>query len=114
MSDTPDLSKMLTQAQALQQRMLEVQEQVRKKTVDASAGGGMVTVVVSGGLELKSIRIDPQAIDPKDPSLLQDLILAAVNQGLQKAQALAHAEVQAFGFRRMQKNPESPGLLRGS
>ena len=96
MSDVPDFNAMLAQAQALQQRMLELQEEVKKKTVEASSGGGMVTVVVTGGLEIKSIKIDPAAIDPKDRSLLEDLVLAAVNQGLQKAQQLAQAEMQAL------------------
>ena len=96
MADIPDFNALMQQAQAMQQRMLEIQEQVRQKTVEASAGGGMVTVVVSGGLEVRSIKIDPSAFDPKDPSLLQDLVLAAINQGLQKAQALAQTEMQAL------------------
>jgi DNA-binding YbaB/EbfC family protein len=95
MSNPPDLSAMLEQAQAMQRRMLEAQEEAHKKTVEASAGGGMVTVIFSGGLELRSLRIDPQAIDPKDPTMLQDLIIAAINQGIAKAQELQANEMRA-------------------
>ena len=92
----PDLSAMLEQAQAMQARLMKAQEDVRQKTVEASAGGGMVTVVVSGGLELRSLRIDPAAIDPKDPIMLQDLVVAAVNQGIAKAQLLQAEEMRAI------------------
>jgi hypothetical protein len=85
----------MQQAQLMQQRMLEAQEAARQKTVEASAGGGMVTVVVSGGMEVKSIKIDPSVIDPKDAGMLQDLVVAAINQGLQKAQELMAAEMQS-------------------
>jgi DNA-binding YbaB/EbfC family protein len=95
MADGPDLNAMMQQAQLLQQRMLDAQEAARKKTVEASAGGGMVTVVVSGGMEVKSIKIDPTVIDPKDAGMLQDLIVAAVNQGILKAQELAASEMQS-------------------
>ena len=76
-SGPPDFSAMMAQAQQLQERMLKAQEEIRKKTIEASAGGGMVTVVVSGGLEVLRLRIDPQVIDPKDPTMLQDLIIQA-------------------------------------
>ena len=91
----PDLSAMLRQAQQMQQKMLKVQEEAKKKTVEASSGGGMVTVVVTGGLELKSIKIDPQVIDAKDPTMLEDLVLAAVNQGFLKAQELQANELKS-------------------
>jgi hypothetical protein len=95
MGDGPDLNALMQQAQLMQQRMLEAQEAARQKTVEASAGGGMVTVVVSGGMEVKSIKIDPSVIDPKDAGMLQDLVVAAINQGLQKAQELMAAEMQS-------------------
>jgi len=95
MADGPDLGALMQQAQMMQQRMMEAQEAARQKTVEASAGGGMVTVVVTGGMELKSIKIDPSVIDPKDVGMLQDLVLAAVNQGLQKAQELMATEMQS-------------------
>jgi DNA-binding YbaB/EbfC family protein len=95
MADGPDLNALMQQAQLMQQRMMDAQEAARSKTVEASAGGGMVTVVVTGGMELKSIKIDPTVIDPKDAGMLQDLVVAAVNQGLQKAQDLMNHEMQS-------------------
>ncbi len=92
----PDFGAMLEQAQAMQQQMMKAQEEAKKRTVEASAGGGMVTVTVSGALELKALRIDPQAIDPKDLTMLQDLVIAAVNQGLKKAQELQTSAMQSI------------------
>jgi len=89
-----DLNAMMQQAAQLQQKMQEAQEEAKQKTVEASAGGGMVTVVISGGMEIRAIKIDPQVIDPKDPGMLQDLVAAAVNQAIQKAQALTAETVQ--------------------
>jgi DNA-binding YbaB/EbfC family protein len=83
------MNKMLQQVQKMQQDMVAAQEQLKHETVEASAGGGMVKVVVSGDLEVKSITIAPDAIDPDDPELLQDMVLAAVNEGLRSAQELA-------------------------
>jgi DNA-binding YbaB/EbfC family protein len=89
MPQPPNMNKMLQQVQKMQQDMVAAQEQLKNETVEASAGGGMVKVVVSGDLEVKSITIDPTAIDPDDPELLQDMVLAAVNEGLRSAQELA-------------------------
>jgi DNA-binding YbaB/EbfC family protein len=89
MPQPPNMNKMLQQVQKMQQDMMAAQEQLKNETVEASAGGGMVKVVVSGDLELKSIAIDAAAIDPEDPELLQDMVLAAVNEGLRSAQELA-------------------------
>ena len=90
-----DLGAMMEQAQQLQQKMLEAQEQAKHKTVEASAGGGMVTVTITGGFEVKAIKIDPACIDPKDPSMLQDLIIAAINQAIAKAQELQAGAVSS-------------------
>lgn len=90
-----DLGSMMEQAQQLQQKMLEAQEQAKHKTVEASAGGGMVTVTITGGFEVKAIKIDPACIDPKDPSMLQDLIIAAINQAIAKAQELQAGAVSS-------------------
>ena len=90
----PDLSSLFAQAQALQEKMLAAQEKAKSKTVEASAGGGMVTAVVSGALEVVSLKIDPQCVDPKDVSMLQDLVTAAVNQALAKAQEMMQGEMQ--------------------
>jgi nucleoid-associated protein EbfC len=73
--------------------MMAAQEALKDETVEASAGGGMVTVVVSGDLVVKSIKIDPDAIDPDDPEMLADLVLAAVNEGLRSAQELAASKL---------------------
>ena len=89
MPQPPNMNKMLQQVQKMQQDMVAAQEQLKNETVEASAGGGMVKVVVSGDLEVKSITIDADAIDPEDPELLQDMVLAAVNEGLRSAQELA-------------------------
>ena len=89
MPQPPNMNKMLQQVQKMQQDMVAAQEQLKNETVEASAGGGRVKVVVSGDLEVKSITISADAIDPDDPELLQDMVLAAVNEGLRSAQELA-------------------------
>ncbi len=78
--------KMLRQAQQLQQRMMKVQEELESATVETTAGGGVVKAVVTGKLKLESIEIDPEVVTPDDVGMLQDLVLAAVNDGLEKAQ----------------------------
>ena len=83
------MQQLLKQAQKMQQDMAAAQEALKDETVEASAGGGMVKVVVTGDLDIKSITIDPQAVDPEDVELLQDMVLAAVNEGLRSAQELA-------------------------
>jgi DNA-binding YbaB/EbfC family protein len=83
------MNQMLRQVQKMQQDMMAAQEKLKEEEVEASAGGGMVTVKVSGDLQVKSITIAAEAIDPDDPELLQDMILAAVNEGLRSAQELA-------------------------
>jgi len=85
----PNMNQMLKQVQKMQADMLAAQEKLKDEQVEASAGGGMVTVVVSGDLVVKAITIDPEAIDPEDPELLQDMVLAAVNEGIRSAQQLA-------------------------
>ena len=93
MPQPPNMQQLLKQAQKMQQDMIAAQEQLKDETVEASAGGGMVTVVVSGDLAVKSIKIDPDAIDPDDPEMLADLGLAAVNEGLRSAQEMATAKL---------------------
>ncbi len=89
----PNMNQMLKQVQKMQQEMAAAQEALKDETVQASAGGGMVKVTVSGELELKAIEIDPSAVDPDDVELLQDTVLAAVNEGLRKAQELAASKL---------------------
>ena len=76
----PNMNQMMKQVQKMQKDMMAAQEQLANETVTASAGGGMVTVTVTGDLVVKDITIDPDAIDPEDPELLQDMVLAAVNE----------------------------------
>ena len=85
----PNLQQMLKQAQKMQQDMLAAQEALKDEEVEASAGGGMVTVKVSGDLQVKSITIDPAALEDGDAELLADMVLAAVNEALRSAQELA-------------------------
>ena len=75
-----DLNALMKQAQEMQAQMEQMQEEASKETAEASAGGGMVTVVATAGGEIKELRIDPKAIDPDDPELLADLVMAAANE----------------------------------
>jgi DNA-binding YbaB/EbfC family protein len=83
----------MQQVKALQEKMNKMQEELAQKKVEASAGGGMVTVEVSGRQEVLSIKIDRQVVDPEDVEMLQDLIVAAVNDGLRRAQEMAASEM---------------------
>ncbi len=84
-----DLNAMMKQVQQLQAQMSEAQEKLKEEVVEASAGGGMVKVKMSGDLRLLDIAIKPEAIDPEEPELLQEMVLAAVNEALRSAQELA-------------------------
>jgi len=85
----PNMQQMLQQVQQMQKDMELAQEELKHETVEASAGGGMVTVSVSGDLEVRSVRIDPAAVDPQDVEILSDMVLAAMNEALRAAQELA-------------------------
>jgi nucleoid-associated protein EbfC len=89
MPPQPNMQQLLKQAQKMQEDMMAAQESLKDETVEASAGGGMVTVTVTGDLAIKSLTIDPEAVDPEDVEMLQDTVLAAVNEGLRAAQELA-------------------------
>jgi DNA-binding YbaB/EbfC family protein len=91
-----DMSKLLQQVGEMQQKMQQAQAELANETVDASAGGGMVTVTANGAGEIKEIKIDPKAIDPDDPELLADMILAAVNEALRSAHSLAESKLGGF------------------
>jgi DNA-binding YbaB/EbfC family protein len=88
-----DLNQLMKQAAEMQAQLAKAQEEAANETVQASAGGGLVTVTVSGALEVKEIRIAPEAIDPDDPELLADTIVAAVNEGIRSAQSLMESKV---------------------
>ncbi len=87
------LGQLLNQAKTVQEKMAKVQQELREKTVEASAGGGMVTVKVNGEGQILSIKIEPEVVDSKDMEMLEDLVLAAVNEGLRKAQQLMTEEM---------------------
>jgi len=88
-----NMNQMLKQAQKMQENMMKAKEELEKKSVQASAGGGMVEVVVNGKMELLDLKIKPEAIDPEDAEMLEDLVKAAVNQGLRNAQAMVEEEM---------------------
>jgi DNA-binding YbaB/EbfC family protein len=82
-------NKMMKQVQEMQKQMVKAQEELAAEEVEASAGGGMVTVKVTGDLKVTSISISPEAVDPDDPEMLEDLVTAAVNEAVRSAQELA-------------------------
>src|SRR3954467_5005454 len=95
MPKQPNMNQMMKQVQQMQADMMKAQEQLKNEVVEASAGGGMVTVKVSGDLEIREVRIDPEAVDPDDVELLQDMVLAAVNEAVRAAQELAASKLNA-------------------
>ena len=95
MPKQPNLNQMMKQVQQMQAEMAKAQDELAAEVVEASAGGGMVTVKVTGALEVREIRIDPEAIDPEDADMLQDMVLAAVNEALRSAQELAASRMGA-------------------
>jgi nucleoid-associated protein EbfC len=98
MPKQPDMNQMLRQVQQMQAEVMKAQEQLKTEVVEASAGGGMVTVKMTGDLELKEIVIEPGAVDPEDVELLQDMVQAAVNEAIRSAQELAASKMgQATG-----------------
>jgi len=88
-----NFGNILKQAQQMQARMMKLQEELAAKTVEASSGGGMVTAVVNGKHELLSLRIEKNVVNPEDVEMLQDLIVAAVNEAVRKAMEMAQAEM---------------------
>ena len=95
MAKQPNLNQMMRQVQQMQAEMMKAQEELKNEVVEASAGGGMVTVKMSGDLELKELRIDPEAVDPDDVDMLQDMVQAAVNEAIRAAQELAATKMGA-------------------
>jgi DNA-binding YbaB/EbfC family protein len=88
-----DFNKMMEQVQQMQTQMQQAQEELKNETVQATAGGGMVTVTATGGGEIKEIKIDPKAIDPDDPEMLEDMVLAAVNEAIRSSQSLIESKL---------------------
>ncbi len=91
----PNMQQAMKQVQKAQADMARVSSELANETVDASAGGGMVKVVMSGDLQVRSVTIDPTAIDPEDVAMLEDMVVAAVNEGLRAAQDLANRRMSA-------------------
>jgi len=94
MSQPPDLQQLMAKAQEMQGRIGELQQELARRTVEASSGGGMVTAVVTGDLRVLEIRIEPVVFEGGDRGMAQDLIAAAVNAALAKAQTMVQTEMQ--------------------
>ena len=102
-----DMNALLKQAQEMQAQMQQMQEDAAKETASASAGGGMVTVVATAAGEITELKIDPKAIDPSDPELLADMVMAATNEALRAAHAKVEAKMKSM------LPPDLGGLLPG-
>lgn len=102
-----DLGKLMKQLEQTQAKMAQMQEELAGRTVEASAGGGMVKVVANGRNEILSIKIDPQVVDPEDIEMLEDLVTAAVNEARQRIEEMTQAEMS-----RMAGGLGLPGLPR--
>lgn len=106
-----NMQKMMKQVQKMQAEMARVQESLKDLTVEATAGGGVVTVEANGQQEIRSVKIDPEAVDPEDVEMLEDLVLAAVNEALRKAQELASEEMaKVTGGLNIPGMPGMPGF----
>ena len=103
---TQNFGNIMKQAKKMQEKIASIQAELESKTVEATAGGGMVTVIVNGKFEILSLKIDKEVVNPEDVDMLQDLITAAVNEGIRKAQEMATAEMSKItgGF-------NIPGLM---
>jgi len=103
---TQNFGNIMKQAKKMQEKIASIQAELEGKTVEATAGGGMVTVVVNGKFEILSLKIDKEVVNPADVDMLEDLIMAAVNEGIRKAQEMATAEMSKItgGF-------NIPGLM---
>ncbi|MBW1659343.1 MAG: YbaB/EbfC family nucleoid-associated protein [Deltaproteobacteria bacterium] len=103
---SPKLSDIMKQAQKMQAKMAEIQEELADKVVESTSGGGMVKVLVNGRQEVLSIQIEPDVVDPEDVEMLQDLIVAAVNDALRKSQ-----EMMAEEMKKLTGGMSIPGLF---
>ena len=93
MPQPPNINKMLEQAQAMLAQQQEAQEKLKSERVEATAGGGMVRVVMTGDLRVDTLSIDPDAVDPEDVEMLQDMVVAAVNEAIRKAEELQQSQL---------------------
>ncbi|MBF6620394.1 MAG: YbaB/EbfC family nucleoid-associated protein [Patulibacter sp.] len=92
----PNVQQMMKQVQKMQRDMAAAQEKLKTEEIEVTAGGGMVTVKITGALEIRSVTIDPEAIDPEDSELLQDMVTAAVNEAIRESQALAEKRMSGL------------------
>ncbi len=95
MADNPNMADMFGKMMEMQQRLGDIQEGLKSKTTTAEAGGGMVKVTANGAQRVTSIKVDPEAVDPSDLELMEDLIIAGVNKALEQAAALAQQEMRS-------------------
>lgn len=109
MKGMPNMGQIMKQAQQFQTKIAKLQEELGDQTVEASSGGGMVTVVANGRQEIVSIAIDPEVIDPEDREMLQDLVTAAVNDGLARAKEMVNEEMGKLT--KGMNLPNLPGLM---
>jgi DNA-binding YbaB/EbfC family protein len=110
MAKQPNINQILQQAQEMQAEMMKAQDQLKDETVEASAGGGMVKVTMGGDMTLRALTIAPEAIDPDDPEMLQDMVAAAVNEALRAAQELAQNKLGGITGGLGGGMPGMPGL----
>jgi len=108
-----NMNQMLKQLQKMQENIQKLQEELNQRTVEATAGGGAVKVVVTGKHEVKSLTINKDVVDPDDIEMLQDLVLAAVNEGIKKAEEMVSTEMGKVtgGLSKMPGMPKLPGLF---
>ena len=97
MSETPDLGAILAQAQAMQEQLMAAQQEAAEQVVEGVAGGGVVRIRTTGGLDFQSVTIDPKAVDPDDVEMLQDLVLAALHDAVGKANEAQQAAMGSLG-----------------
>jgi DNA-binding YbaB/EbfC family protein len=109
MKGMPNMGQLMKQAQQIQTKMAKLQEDLGDRTVEASSGGGMVIVVANGRQEVLSIKIEPEVIDPDDAEMLQDLIMAAVNDALTRAKEMVNEEMGKLT--KGMNIPGMPGLM---
>lgn len=91
-----NMNNIMKQAQKMQQEMMKLQQEIEQRTIEASAGGGAITVVINGKKQVQSIAIKPEVVDPDDVEMLQDLVMAAVNEAIRQADEMMASEMSRF------------------
>ena len=109
MTDTPDFGGLLEQAQKMQQQLMDAQARAAEQVVQGHAGGGVVTVEVTGGLDFRSVKIAPEAVDPDDVEMLEDLVLAAIHDAMARVNELQQEAMGGLGLGGLGLGPGGPG-----